>query len=155
ELAIEFVASDAAEVIAATIEEHVLDERTRIINGGRIAGAHFLIKFEQGLVLTFDRVAIQRGLNVAHVGVGVDAAESVEDALVGREIELLAKPLLFRQGTDGAQQSSNRQLALAVDFDGEQVFVAGFEFEPGAAARYELGGIESAASGGVLVGGEV
>ena len=87
--------------------------------------------------------------------VGIDAAEGVQDALVGGQVEVFAVPLFAGEVGDGAQQGCYRQLALAVDFDGELVFVAGLKFEPGTTGGYELGGVKSTASDGVLVGGEV
>ena len=89
------------------------------------------------------------------IGVRIDTAEGVEDALVGGEVECFAEPLLFGQARDGAQQCSYGQFALAVDFDGEQIFIAGFKSEPGAPSWDQLGGEEATAGGGILVGGEV
>src|SRR5690242_12574836 len=82
ELAIEFIATYTAQIIAPTIEEHVLDERASIIDGSWIARTHFLIKFEQRLIFFFNRVAVKSGLDKAHVWIGIHVTKGIEDALV-------------------------------------------------------------------------
>src|SRR6266568_3355374 len=82
-LPIELVASNTAKVIAAGIEEHVLDKRTGIIDGSRITGAHLFIEFEQSLILFFNRVSIQCCLNVTDVDIVIYITERIENALVG------------------------------------------------------------------------
>ena len=43
ELTVQFVASDAAEVVATGVEKHVFDERAGIVDGSRVAGSHLFI----------------------------------------------------------------------------------------------------------------
>ncbi len=83
QLPIELVASHTTQVITPRVEEHVLYKRTGIIDRSWIARAHLLIEFKQCLILSFDRIAIQRRLDVTNIDIVIGIPESVEDALVG------------------------------------------------------------------------
>ncbi len=155
ELAIELVATDVAQIVAARVEEEVLHQRARIIQRRRIAGAQLLIQFEQGIGLGLHRVFVQRRLNIANVGIIIHIAERIKNALIRCQVEFFLVPLVPGQAGDGAQQRRHRQFTLAVDLDGQQVLIAGLEFEPGAARRNELGGKQLAARRRVLVCREV
>jgi hypothetical protein len=155
QLAIEFIAAHAAKIVAARVEEHVLDQRASVIDRRGIAGTHLLVELQQRLVLPLDRIAVQCRLNRAHIGIVIHLAERVQNPLVAGEIELLAIPLLFRQAADRAQEGCHRQLALAIDLHTQQILIAGLEFQPGAASGDQLGREELAARGGILIGGKV
>src|SRR5579884_3350425 len=138
-LAIELIATNTAKIITASIEEHVPHERTGVIDRSGIARTHLFIEFEQGLVFPFHWITVERGLDIAHVGIGIYVAEGIEYTLIGGKIHLFAVPLLLSEASNSTQQSSNRQLALAVDFHGQQVLIAGLKFKPGATAWNEFG----------------
>src|SRR5216683_603579 len=81
-LFIELIATYAAEVVAATIEEQVLDEGARIINSGRVARTQLFIDFQQGLVFALHRVAFQSRLDIANGCIVIDSRKRGEHALV-------------------------------------------------------------------------
>src|SRR5260221_3492663 len=82
ELFIELIATYAAEVVAATIEEQVLDEAARIINSGRVARPQLFIDFKQCFVFALHRVTFQGRLDIANSRIVIDSRERGEHALV-------------------------------------------------------------------------
>ncbi len=58
-------------------------------------------------------------------------------------------------GRHRAQQRRDRDLALAVDLDREDVTVARLELQPGAPVRDQLGGEERATRGRIVFGGVI
>ena len=155
---VELVAADAAEVVAARVEEEAVEQAAGVFVGGGIAGAQAAVDLKQGPGLVALFVFVRHGLladgavQEAVDLVGVDLFEHGAHALVRAEQGFV---LDLGVGVDGAKEGGDGDLALAVDFDGEDVFAAGFEFQPGTAVGDEFGGAELAPGGGVEGGGEV
>src|SRR5690606_38800108 len=76
-LAVELVAADAAEVVAAALEEGVAEVGTSRLHRRRLAGARPLVDLDEGLVLRRGEVALLVPLALEEVEV-VD--EAVEEA---------------------------------------------------------------------------
>ena len=150
QLAVELVAPHAAEIVATRAEEQILQEIARVVQGRRIAGAQFLVEFEQRVIDPLLPVIGRIGCGIPFQGrldegmvlIVIDTGEQGPDLLIGAE-------------ADGAQQDRNRQLALTVDLHADNVPLAGLEFQPGAAAWDQLGAGEVAAGAAVLFNGEV
>ena len=168
----DLVAADAAQVVAAGVEELSVEQAAGGLGGGRVAGAQALVELVHGpLAVALGAVAGARflvdrgGDELVDFLFGVGAFEHRHDALVGAQAGVdfgSAAPARAAAGqfaefgvVERAQQGGDGDFALAVDLDGELVAVAGFEFEPGAAAGDQFGGAEGAAGGGVGVGAEV
>src|SRR5579872_2459881 len=155
ELAVQFIASNIAEVIATGIEEQVLDKRTGVIHGGGIAGSQLFIKFKQRLVLTLDGITVQCRLHITNVGIVIYVTEGIKNALVGRQVKVFNMKLVFRQAGNSTQKCRDRQLTLAINFDRQEVLVAGLEFEPRTATRNKFGGKEPTPGCRIFIGGIV
>src|SRR5687768_11531976 len=135
---VQLVAPDATEVVSAEVEEEAGDERLGVVDRGRVAWSQLLVDLDQGLVLILGRVLLQGQLDVGMLGV-----------VIGRREDLLD---LGRVEADGTQQRGDRDLALAVDLDAEQVLVGRLELEPGTAVRDHLGGMQHPARRRILGG---
>ena len=168
---VDLVAADAAEVVAARVEELTLEHRASGLERGRVAGTEALVHLDHRplfvAVIRADagRFLLQRGVEeLVHRVLEVDPVQHRADALVGTEqvLELLAVfdiAVLVELRVIGviqrAQQGGHGDLALAVNLDGQDVTVGGFELEPGPARGDQLGRAERAAGGGVDRGAEV
>ena len=140
---VHLVASDLAEVVAAGVEEEVLQELAGAVDAGGLAGAEPAVDLDEGLRLVRDaEVLVEGGLHVGVVGVGVDLGEEAEQVVV-------------LGVADGAEEGGDGELALAVDLDGDDVARAGLELEPCAAVGDQLGERDVAPGAGVLHAGEV
>ena len=118
---VELVAADAREVVALGIEEELVQQRARVVDARRLAGALLLEQLDERALLGLRRLGV--GLDrVADVEAVV---EEVEDLLVGRVAHR-------------AQQDGDRQLALAVDADEDLALLVDLELEPRAAGRHEV-----------------
>ena len=101
--AVHLVAPDAAEVVAARVEEEVVQQRARALCAGRLARAEPAVDLHQRLRLVLHpRVAFQRGADVRVLRIVVNVGEQFEQFRVLRE-------------ADGAQERCHGQLALPVD----------------------------------------
>src|SRR5205823_2073880 len=60
EFPVEFVTTDSAEVVAASVEEKVVDEGACVVRSGRITRTQFPVDFEEGFAFCFYGVAVQR-----------------------------------------------------------------------------------------------
>ena len=60
QLLVDLVAADAAQVVAAEVEEQALDELLGVVTGGRIARAQLLVDLDQGLAARVGVVLLQR-----------------------------------------------------------------------------------------------
>jgi len=177
---IELVAADPAEVVAAGVEEELLEEVAGVVGCGRVPGADFAVEIEQGVVLVLDagvaRLFFEGSADILADIARVDGLEHGEDAFGGAELlfevaeggfagtlitGIDGLPVLFEPGVvavagdeagdvDGADEGRDGDLALPVDFNVEDVAVRGFEFEPGTACGDELAVAEALAGG--LVG---
>ena len=121
ELLVVLVAADCGNVVAAHIEEHHVHEGGRRLDRGRLARTHLLVDLDEGLVRAVRRVLVE-----------------------GREKErILAEQLLdLRVGlyADGTDEGGDRNLAVLVDADIENVVCIGLVLEPCAAVRDNGGG---------------
>ena len=121
ELLVVLVAADCGNVVAAHIEEHHVHEGGRRLDRGRLARTHLLVDLDEGLVRAVRRVLVE-----------------------GREKErILAEQLLdLRVGlyADGTDEGGDRNLAVLVDADIENVVCIGLVLEPCAAVRDNCGG---------------
>ena len=168
---VDLVSADAAQVVAARIEELALEHRTGGFDRGRVARAQPLVDLEhRPLLVAFvggdaGRLFLERGSQELVLRVlKVDPAEHLQDPLVRAELrlELLALlnvAVLIELRVVGvverAQQRGHCDLALAVDLDREHVAVGGLELEPSPARGDQLGCAERAARSGVDRGAKV
>ncbi len=118
---VELVAPDAREVVALGIEEELMQQRTRVVDARRLAGALLLEELDERALLGLRRL-----------GVGLDRVADVE-AVVEEVEDLLVGCVAHR-----AQQDGDRQLALAVDADEDLALLVDLELEPRAAGRHEV-----------------
>ena len=155
---IELVAPHAAQVVAPRIEEQAVQQPARVVGRRRVAGAQLAVHLQQrpGLaaVLAVERRGLlgQGRLQVRVQRVAVRAGQHRADAFVAAQQRLVRD---LGVGIDRPQQRRDRNLALAVDLDGQQVAVAGLELQPGAAVGDQLRRAEFAAGGGVGDGAEI
>ncbi len=84
----------------------------------------------------------------------VHALEQLQQLFVGALANIHVVDAI-RDGTQGTQQHRHRDLALAIDLDGNQVAPAGIELEPGPAVRDQLRHAELAPGGAILFRGKV
>ena len=110
ELAVQLVAADLREVVAAEVEEQRLHEVAGVVDGRRVTRTQTLVDLDQTLVRVRGGVAVQRRLDVLVLDVQIDRGEERLDLFVGRV-------------SDRAQQCGHRQLPLAVDLHRDDVLV--------------------------------
>ena len=122
ELLIELVAADHGQIIAARIEEEVLDEALAGLDRGRLARTELAVDLQHGLLIGLAGVLLQRDLDAVVV------AEEVEDAGVGLEVGVL-----LGLTADGADQLGDGDLAVLVDADPEHLVGVGLILQPRAA----------------------
>ena len=169
---VDLVAPHAAQVVAAGVEELAVEQRAGGLDGGRVAGAEAFVelfhrpRFVALFGLLAGRLLGQRRLHkLVHGAVVVRALEHLQNALVGAQPRVdfgrasPARAAFLEPGQLGVvqrpQQGGDRDLALAVHLDREQVAVAGLELQPGPAVGDQLGGAERAAGGRIGVGPEI
>ena len=121
ELLVVLVATDHGQVIAARVEEEVVDEGLAGLDRGRLARAQLAVDLEHGLFISLTGVLFERG------GHAVVVAEQLKDLRVGLE-------------ADGTDQLSDGELAVLVDAHPEHLVGVGLVFEPCAAVRDDGGG---------------
>ncbi len=136
QLLVELVAADAAEVIAAEVEEEALDQLLGVVTCGRVAGAQLLVDLDERLYARRGGVLLEGLADEADL-TGIDRLEEGRDLLVG----LIA---------NGTEQLGRFQLALAVDLDEQHVLGRRLELQPRSTVGDDLGAEELAAGGGVL-----
>ena len=158
EVLIQLVASDLGKVVAARVEEQRLEQRARVLERGRVARAQTLVELHQRLFGVVGRVLIERGLGVGVLGDNIDGAQQIQHMLVMAVlVELvIGRPAAIAvvvglPGQDSAQQDCDRDLTLAINLDAEHIALVGFELEPGAAVRDQLGGVERTTAGRILI----
>ena len=78
QLPIQCVTTHTPQIVASSVEEHVPHKRTGIIDGGGVARTYLSIEFEQGLIFAFDGIAVERCLDIAHVGIGIHVTKEIE-----------------------------------------------------------------------------
>ena len=155
---VELVATNATQVVAARVEEEAVQQPARVLVRRRVTRAQTAIDLQQGpslgAVLVFGRGRLLGDRAVQEVVqlVGVHVFQHRAHALVGTEQRVVLDLLV---GIDRAKQRRDRDLALAVHLDGEDVLRAGLQFQPGTAIGDQLGRAEHAARVGVLRRGEV
>ena len=140
--AVELVAPDATQVVAAAVEEQRVKEPARVLQRRRVAGAQPAVELEQRFCLVRRRLAEDRRVDVLVVRVRVDVRVLREDALVRAELRLRHALFLI----DRPEQRRHRDLPLAVHLDGQHVLVAGLELQPGASIRDQLAVAQLAAA---------
>ena len=72
---IQLVAADARQVVAAIVEEQVLQHRGRVVPRRRIARAQAAIELDQRLIALLRRLLLHRRLDVTAILVGIDIGE--------------------------------------------------------------------------------
>ena len=118
---VELVAADAREVVALRVEEELVEQVARVVDGRRLARALLAEQLDQRALL-----------GARLLGVGLDRVLDVERALEA------AQDLLVGHA-HRAQQHRDRQLALAVDADVDAALLVDLELEPRAAGRHQVG----------------
>ena len=78
QLPIQFVTTHTPQIVASSVEEHVPHKRTGIIDGGGVARTYLFIEFEQGLIFPFNGIAVERDLDIAHIGIGIHVKKGVK-----------------------------------------------------------------------------
>ncbi len=99
ELAVELVAADPAEVVAAVLEERVAEVGLGRLDGGRLAGAGTLVDLDEGFVLGGRHVALLLPLAFEEVELGHEALDEA-----GGVVLVVA---------EGAQHGEHAHAALA------------------------------------------
>ena len=122
ELLIELVAADHGQIIAARIEEEVLDQALAGLDRGWLARTELAVDLQHGLLIGLAGVLLQRDLDAVVV------AEEVEDSGVGLEVGVL-----LSLTADGADQLGDGDLAVLVDADPEHLVGVGLILQPRAA----------------------
>ena len=141
ELLVELVAADAAEVVAAEVEEEAVDELLRVVARWRVARAQLLVDLDERLLAGRGGVLLERRADVGHV----TAVHGGEEA----------HHLVVRLPAHGPQELGGLELALAVDLDVELVAGGRLELQPRSTVGDDLCREELAAGGGVLGRGVV
>ena len=153
EALVDLIASDAAEVEPARVEEQALQQVARVVDGRGIARPDAAVELEERVLGLVRGVLVESRLHVAVLGVVVDISEHLhEGALLGFAVVLGALELRQLQGLE---QNGHGDLALAVDLDRQEVLRRGLDLQPRAAVGDELGAEQLAARVGVLGGREV
>ena len=132
---VELVAADPGKIVAAVVEEQILQHRRRVIARRRITRAQAPIQLDQRVVLRLGGILLQRRAQEWTIRVRVDVGQRLAELFVGH--------------ANGAQQDGDRHLALAVNLYRHHVAVGGLELQPGAAVRDQLGGGHLLAGGGI------
>ena len=114
QLLVELIAADGAQVIAAGIEEEVLDQRLGGVERRRLAGAELAVDLHHGLLIGLAGILLEGG-NDARI-----VAEAVEDLGIGLE-------------TERADETGDGELAVLVDTDPEHLAGVRLILEPRAA----------------------
>src|ERR1019366_4882883 len=103
---------------------------------GRIARADLAVELDERLLDARAAVLLEGRVDVLVLRVLVDVREEGTNVVVARI-------------ADGAHQGGDRDLALAVDLDGEHVPARGLVLEPRAAVGDRLVRVEQAAGGAI------
>ncbi len=143
ELLVILVSAETAEIIASGIEEQVIDQRSGCINRSRIARTQLLVNLKKCLVdvlLLGCRIAVVLFLFLLLDG----RAEAV---VITEEVE----DLVIQTDAERADECGNRDLAVLINLDVDDVIGIHFIFEPCAAVRDDCG-IEQHLAG--LIAGE-
>ena len=141
ELLVDLVAADAAEVVAAEVEEQALDQLLGVVTGRRVARAQLLVDLDQRFLTGVGAVLLERAGDVGELA-RVDTREDRADLVVA----LVA---------DGTEQLGRLQLALAIDLDVQLAAGGSLELEPRATVRDDLGVVQHSARGRILDAGVV
>ncbi len=142
EALVELVAAHFAQVVAPGCKEHLLDKVGRVVAGRRVARAELLVQLELRVLDRLGGVFLDGRNDVGKVGHVVRLGKELAQLLVGAKAR-------------GPQQDGDRQLALAVDLDADDVALGGLELEPGAPVGDQLGEAELAARKPVFLLGKV
>ena len=121
ELLVVLVAADGGNVVTAHIEEHHVHQRGCRLNRGRLARTHLLVDLDEGFLGAVRRVLIE-GREEQRV-----LAEQLLDLRVGLD-------------ADSADEGGDRNFAVLIDADIENVVCIGLVLEPCAAVRDNGGG---------------
>src|SRR5205085_4186177 len=95
------------------IEEQLVEQRSGVLDGGRLAGALLLEQLDQRAVFA-----------AGDLGVGLDGVADVE-----RVVEQ-SQDLLVARVPHRAEQDGDRKLALAIDTDEDLALLVDLELEP-------------------------
>ena len=142
EVLVELEPADLGEIEAACVEEERVEQVARILDRGRIARADLAVQLDERLLDGRAAVLLERRGDVLVLRVQVDVREEGANVVVARV-------------ADGAHERGDRDLALAIDLDGEHVLARRLDLEPGAAVGDQLGRVEQTAGRAVLGVGEV
>jgi hypothetical protein len=82
EFPVELVTANFAEIVAASIEEKVVDEGACIVESDGFTRAQFPIDFQQGFVFGFHGIALLRCLDITDTVIGINCGKGFENALV-------------------------------------------------------------------------
>ena len=121
ELLVVLVTADCGNVVAAHIEEHHVHQRGCRLNRGRLARTHLLVDLDEGFLGAVRRVLVE-GREEQRV-----LAEQLLDLRVGLD-------------ADSADEGGDRNFAVLIDADIENVVCIGLVLEPCAAVRDNGGG---------------
>ena len=137
ELLVDLVAADLRKAIALRVEEQAIEQRARRVDRGRLARTETTIEFDERLLFSSSRVAIERTDD--HLGI----AEQLDD--------------LFTRLRDAERTKQQRcwLLALAVDTNGKHIALVRLELEPRATRGDDLSVINSLVGGFIALGGEI
>ena len=116
QLLVEFVPAHGAQVIAARVEEQVLQQRLGRVQRGGLTGAELAVDLQHGLFIGLAGILFQGSHDAAVI------AEALQDLRVGLQAQ-------------GADQAGDGQLAVLVDTDPEHLAGVGLVLQPRAAVR--------------------
>ena len=112
----------------------------------RLARAQLFVEFDQGslsrgmpAVGVIFRFLVEGILDIGMIGVVIHISEESEDLLIRASVERRLGHAVV-QNCQRAQKDRNRHCALAVEFQDDEVILAGLELHPGSAVRDQLGG---------------
>src|SRR5690606_11354859 len=125
EALVQLVAADTTEVVASRVEEQRVDQRPRVLEGWRVAGANAAVKLEQGLLLGLRGLFRNRGRHVAFETTGVVGCEKGEDALIAAEFgfELAQRRVSGTLEFGRVRRFGERLFGVEVLLEGGIVFV--------------------------------
>ncbi len=139
QLFVVFVAAYAGEVVAARVEEQVLQVGDRAVHRRRLARAQLAVDLEQRFFAVLGVILVLNRLDQALV-----LAKDVEDLLVGAvavgEPVLAAVLLVVVQLEQRAEEHRHRNFAVFIDADIKDIVGVGFIFQPRTAVGDHGGG---------------
>ena len=133
ELVVHLITAETSQVVAARVEEQGVQVGAGALDRRGLAGAQLAVDFQQAFLGVMGDVLFERSVDL-RLGI----AEELLDLLIGGQA----------QGTD---QGRDRQLAVLIDADIENVLGVGLVLQPGTAVGVHGGG-EQVLAGTVLAG---